>query len=343
MPLQNLYNTSPLAEFDKLSLGAHLGMSPQMARTYLDRQAGYERLQDLYNTQSVEKYNPAEIRRMELANEQQAYMMPTYQEQGKAAQSKMDTPSYYTAARRADVTGYEAEAAENKNKQVASAAKAPYIQPTTVATAETNLDTAVTTKNTAETQKLYQMLTDPRITNITKEEAVKYVQERFPNQAQKVIPLILKYGVTPTATMFAKHLVQQTEIDPKYIHAAATAANKPLDPYALALEAARAKLGPSASQAAVTTEAFSMLALRQPGGQPTASTETHELVPNPDGTFSLRKKTTKTPGTAPAPAKEVIVPQGAKPLGKAPPGTPDGQRTINGKPVVVKDGIVYGK
>jgi len=341
MPLQSLYNTSPLAEFDKLSLGAHLGMSPQMARNYLDRQTEYENLQNLYNAQVVEQYNPAEIRRMQLANEIEQYKMPTYQAQGMEAQSKMDTPGYYTAAHAADVAGFQAKKAEDKNKLAGFTAAAPYVQPTTVATSEAGLNTAQTAQDTAITTKLYQVLTDPNLIKVPKQEAIAYVQKRFPNQAQKIIPLIEKYGTKVAADMIANQLKQQVYIDPSYIkeQAKASSAGQPASVIQLAYAYAHAA-GRTTPTAEDLEKASKQVMVTE--------TRSSELKVGPDGRPILVQTSSKGPDTAKAPAAAtpatpVVIPKGYKALGKAPPGTADGARTMGGKPVVVKGGIVYGE
>lgn len=153
----------------------------------------------------------------------------------------------------------------------------------------------------------------------------------------------LKQNPQVWARFTPENAIKRLQANPNYMQATVGAANRPLDPYALAMKAARDELGKNASEAAVTQRAFSLMSLRQPTGQPSESSETNRLVKNPDGTYSFIKEKTKTPSTAPAPVKQVTIPPGAKQLGKAPPGTPDGARTVNGKPVVVKGGIVYGK
>ena len=147
--------------------------------------------------------------------------------------------------------------------------------------------------------------------------------------------------------------LKRLQANPQYMQATAQGANRPLDPLAVAMEAARKELGPNASISDVAKLAFGMLSLRTPPGQPSVATTTDRLVRNPDGTFSLIREITKEPGAesaaAPAkpaaatPATPVVIPKGYKALGKAPPGTADGARTMGGKPVVVKGGIVYGE
>jgi hypothetical protein len=210
-----------------------------------------------------------------------------------------------------------------------------------MATAETGLHTAETAQDTAATTRMYQALTDPRMVNVSDTEAKDYINKRFPNQAKQINDLIGKHGFQKAAQMLAEQLKKQALVDQKYIQEA----NKPqsqqnLDPYALAMRAARSKLGPKASEAEVTELAFSLLALRQPSALPTQMTEEQTLVKNPDGTYSVVTKKGKEVGAQEA---KVAIPSGYKSIGKAPPGTPNGNRTVNGKPVVVKDGVVYGK
>ncbi len=342
--LQSLYQEQPMKDYFNLGMGAVEGMGYEGYNRAMARQIEQNRLIDMYNQQVVDKANPALIEHQRLANQQQQYMMPTYEEQGMAAKSKMTTPDYYSTARAAEVAKNRAAQAESMNNFAGQQASAPFVAPTTVATAQAAQTAAEGSADTAATTRMYQVLTDPRMVNVSDTEAKDYINKRFPNQAKQINALIDKHGFRKAAQMLAEQLKGLALLDPKYIQEA----NKPqsqqnLDPYALALEAARIRLGPNASKDDVTELAFNLLALRQPSAQPSASTETRRLVQNPDGTYSLVKEKTNTPGIAPEPAKEVTIPTGAKALGKAPPGTPDGARTMGGKPVVVKDGIVYGK
>lgn len=336
MGLEQLHYTNPMQTLASLP--------PELTGVYgipLAMQYNRERqLSDMYNKQALEM-NPELIDKERLHNQQQQYMMPVYEEQGRAATSKMTTPDYYSTARAADVAANRATEAESMNKFAAQQASAPFVAPTTAATAQAAQTAAEGSVDTAATTRMYQALTDPRMVNVSDTEAKNYINKRFPNQAKQINDLIGKHGFQKAAQMLAEQLKKQALVDPKYIQEA----NKPqsqqnLDPYALAMRAARSKLGPKASEAEVTELAFSLLALRQPSALPTQMTEEQTVVKNPDGTYSVVVKKEKGVG---AQETKVAVPSGYKSIGKAPPGTPNGNRTVNGKPVVVKDGVVYGK
>jgi len=346
MPLAQLYSATPLESYGKLPYGLVQGMGAEGYQQALGRQREFEQAYSDYNQQVINEANPALIESQRLTNKQQQYMMPTYEAQGVAAQTKLKTPGYFDAATQAELTGFGKTSAENKLATETATGQLGTAQNIARNASETqNMVTAL--------QRLYTAVTSP---HLTEQELVGGVEKLAPRLLPWVKQSIATAGLAKTQELVSQMVYKQQEqlalSDPKHIQGRALegvkVAGHNIDPVALARAAAISKLGKNASEYDIARETFSLLALRTPAGQPITSEKQTRIVQNNDGTVSFVEETVKTPGNQPAAgtaqpaaAAQVKVPAGWVVIGKAPPGTPDGKRTVNGVDVIVYKGDVY--
>ena len=201
MPLEQLYTKSPMEEYAALPFGIRWGMGMDEFQGYESRQKERDALIQRFNRQAVEKYNPALIEQQNLANQQQQYMMPTYQAQGMEAKGKMNTPNYYGAKAESELVGFGAKLAEDKNKIKAAEADAPFIKPIAEAKRQSEL--------------AYAKLTSTRNTissfDGTPEEAIEFIQTKLPKSATYWVKMIQDKGLEPARAMMLSHLDNQIE------------------------------------------------------------------------------------------------------------------------------------
>lgn len=214
-----MYGTSPMEQFDKLSLGSLLAMTPEEAAGYKTRQRGYDTLMDKYNQQVINEANPALIENQRLQNLQQGLtnqqleaLMPTHKASGAAAQALLDTTDYYKTQAQNAMLGQQVTGEEQQQKLTGLKAQAPY-------TAQIAGDTAQQNAQIARAGSMAALLLSPEIQKATEPEAVEWVMSRMPNQADKILPLIQKHGVTKAAKMFAKQLNDMYKLNPDYVKA----------------------------------------------------------------------------------------------------------------------------
>lgn len=347
MPLAQLYGGSPMAEYASLPWGAQVAL----AQDYKDRQQVYTNLQDVYNKQVTSEYNPQEISRMGLANQQQEYMMPTYEAQGMAAQAKMDTPDYYGASARADVSGFGVTQAENANKRTEATAMAPYVSETATTKAQTGQTKAYTEQQVAQMQQMVTALSNPRILNASDAEVTAWVRQRMPNQSAsfekgmkqaggwaKFAPIYqaqLNAALQQTASSDPKHMQEMAQkgagiqprsptdfesykADPKG-YAAFKGAQ---DTTEIAILELAGRLAALEKKPVNKTHIAQAAALINPPVGPTTEVSSQALVRQPDGTYRLEQSKEKGPAQPAASPKPAEPTKGApkkEPL-KLPPG-----------------------
>jgi hypothetical protein len=211
MPLQSLYQEAPLKEYMDLGPGAMMGLGQESFNAALGRQQERNSLVDVYNQQAVNEYNPAEVSRMGLANQQQEYMMPTYQAQGEEAKAKMEMPGFYNESARAKMAGFSADAAAKTNEQIASEAQKPFVAANVGDTADT----------AAKVAKLQNYRLAVNAFQGSPEQALAMIQKFDPATAKWIKPVIEQQGLEPARkhilSMLDEVISSHAKSDIKYI------------------------------------------------------------------------------------------------------------------------------
>lgn len=210
MPLEQLYAKSPMEQFEGLSLGSLMGMQPEEFGQYKTRQQEYNQQIDELNRRATEM-NPQLIQRERLANQQQQYMMPTYEAQGKKAQAEMGSNLYPTEVA-SKIAGFGAATAKSNVEEATNKAVLPYAGPAAGAEAKTKM----------QLNQLDQTITAVNGFNETDPAKVKaIIQQEVPTAAKWILPVIDNQGIEPARKLILSMLDEQRNYliyrDPKHL------------------------------------------------------------------------------------------------------------------------------
>lgn len=344
MPLEQLYQDAPMKEWMDYGPLMTQAVGPEGYQYARQRQVERDALIDKLNRQAVEEYNPEEVSRQRLANQQQQYMMPTYEAQGMAAQAQIDTPNYFQQSANTNLTGFGAKSAENINTQTKAEAQRPYIVPTEKIEGDRKVQIG----------KLQNAIITVQNFQGTAEEALPVLQKHAPAIARWIEPVLKTQGLEPARALVLQALEQGWRnialLDPAHM--------REMDK--IKQEGQYNKSG-SASEAAVVQLArqYARAAGRDYPNQVDldranrqvqvieTTTKAETVAPAADGKGVTRTTTTTAgqQGGKASTAGGLTTGQasGTEPVALAPAGTKDGPATIQGIPVIVKGGKIYLK
>lgn len=357
MPLEQLYNKSPMEQYGGLSLGLRMGMGPEEFGQYETRQQEYNRQIDELNRRASE-INPHIVEQQRLENQKNQYLMPTHQYKGMEAQTQISTPGYLQGKVDSELAVFGKTGAEANLAAKTAQGQLPYAEETAATQGQMTL-------NATQNAAFYQLLTNPQLASAKPEEAKAWISKRMPNQADRFNALVDQLGVQGAATAVAKQMEQMALIDPKLIQDVYKLKNTPkaagsMNEVELAMLAAGGdpvkawNMRAAAAGAANATPKEIQLArkraelAKRPMNQDdldwattnrveTSVVETEDrLEKDPvTGEVVRKKRVKKTPGETGSTPQSGALPKGAIAEVNAPEGT---YKDKNGKPfVVIKD------
>ena len=206
MPLAQLYQQAPMRDYAELPYGLIDAMGHEGYLRAMEQQRQLDESAKIYNRQVVNEANPAIIQQQQLANQQQQYMMPTYEAQGLTAKEEIKAGLPYQKAQTGLAT-QRATQATQENERAKQLAIAPTVGPTAKAQAEA-------AQNQTELFNFYTGITSPEFRHLVqqaekdKSGAKAYVAKRFGKWAPQLNALIDKHGPTAALDMFISQLEQ---------------------------------------------------------------------------------------------------------------------------------------
>lgn len=361
-----------MEEYAALPWGVRWGLGQSGAQDYRTRQQERDKLVDIYNSQAVNEYNPAEIynrnltnRQQELANKQQEYLMPTFKALGIEANTKMDTPGFYQSSIDATQATNNAMRAAKENERVASEAQLPHVGALAGAQAEQK----------SRVTQLENFRSAVNAFDGSAEEAAAWLQAKAPKIYGWIGSVLKNKGIEPARRDLLYWIDEQLKSeylrDSAHIRAVDLASQKGEAKAETDIEFfKRDPAGFAKYRALMTSEAapsilrlaYYIASLRgeskpsvddifKAGAAmnqvPSSDTTTTKQLEAKDGKVKNVEVVQKRPGPqSPSGGEDKFTQdqlKGTAPVATVAPGTRNGNATFQGHPVRVKDGKVYLK